>query len=155
MLIRLCSDSLFNLADSLLNFSGILFSSAISFQVGVLGKLAGLLLDCAFDFVKLACCLIVRAGFHYDSLLCSVVVVDSLKSMDGYLHLDYLRPGKAFIGEISLSDAEPCINEYRTIGLLIAGRNCSPCSAQQGDQTQAGLAERLSESHQPMASRHG
>jgi hypothetical protein len=70
MLIRLCSDSLFNLADNLLNFSGILFSSAISFQVGVLGNLAGLLLDCAFDFVKLACCLIVRAGFHYDFLLC-------------------------------------------------------------------------------------
>src|ERR1039457_822803 len=68
--ICLCSDSLFNLADSLLNFSGILFSSDISFQVGVLGKLAGLLLDCAFDFVKLACCLIVRARFHHDSLLC-------------------------------------------------------------------------------------
>src|ERR1017187_1429679 len=64
LLIRLCSDSLFNLADNLLNFSDILFSSAISFQVGVLGNLAGLLLDCAFDFMKLACCLIVRAGFH-------------------------------------------------------------------------------------------
>ena len=73
MRVRLFSDSLFNLADSLLNFPDILFSSAISFQVGVLGKLAGLLLDCAFDFVKLACCLIVRAGFHRDSLLCLVV----------------------------------------------------------------------------------
>src|ERR1019366_3746522 len=102
MLIRLCSDSLFNLADSLLNFSGILFCSAISCQVGVLGKLAGLLLDCAFDFVKLACCLIVRAGFHRGSLLCSVVVVDSLKSMDGYSHLDCLRPGKPLFGEVSL-----------------------------------------------------
>jgi hypothetical protein len=39
-----------------LNFSGILFSSAISFQVGVLGKLAGILLDCAFDFVKQVGC---------------------------------------------------------------------------------------------------
>jgi len=38
MLIRLCLDSLFNLADSLLNFSGILFSSAISFKVGVLSS---------------------------------------------------------------------------------------------------------------------
>src|ERR1035437_1358206 len=73
MLIRLCSDSLFKLADSLLNFSGILFSSAISFQVGLLGKLAGLLLDCAFDFVKLACCLIFGAGFHHDYLLGLVV----------------------------------------------------------------------------------
>ena len=73
MLIRLCSESLFNLADNLLNFSGILFSSAISFPVGVLGNLAGLLLDCAFDFVEIACCLIVRAGFHHDSLLCYVV----------------------------------------------------------------------------------
>ena len=43
MLIRLCSDSLFNLADDVLNFSGILFSSAISFKVGVLRELAGLL----------------------------------------------------------------------------------------------------------------
>ena len=63
MLIRLFSDSLFNLADNFLNFSVILFSSAVSFQVGVLGKLAGVLLDCAFDFVKRACCLIVRARF--------------------------------------------------------------------------------------------
>src|ERR1022692_202712 len=73
MLVRLFSDSLFNLADSLLNFPGILFSSAVSFQVGVFGKLARLLLDCAFDFVEIACCLIVRAGFHHDSLLCLVV----------------------------------------------------------------------------------
>ena len=70
MLVRLFSDSLFNLADSLLNFSGIIFSLAVSRQVRVAGKFAGLLLDCAFDFVKLACCLIVRAGFHHDSLLC-------------------------------------------------------------------------------------
>ena len=73
MLVRLFSDSLFNLADNFLNFSGILFSSAISFQVGVFGKLARLLLDCAFDFVEIACCLIVRAGFHHDSLLLLVV----------------------------------------------------------------------------------
>src|ERR1019366_1394456 len=86
MLIRLCSDSLFN-------FSGILFSSAISFQVGVLGKLAGLLLDCALDFVKLACCLIVRARFHHDSLLCSVVAFGSLKFVNVSLRLACLRPG--------------------------------------------------------------
>ena len=70
MLVRLFSDSLFNLADNFLNFSGILFSSAVNFQVWVFGKLARLLLDCAFDFVEIACCLIVRAGFHHDSLLC-------------------------------------------------------------------------------------
>ena len=154
MLIRLCSYSLFNLADDVLNFSCVLFSNAISFQVGVLRDLAGLLLDSAFDFVKVAGCLIFCARFHRGSLLCSVVVVDSLKSMDGYSHLDCLRPGKALFGEVSLPDAEPCIDQYLTIGLLIAGRNCSQGSAQQGDQTQAGLAERLSEPHQPMASRH-
>src|SRR5664279_300140 len=80
MLIRLCSYSLFNLADDVLNFSGVLFSNAISFQVGVLRDLAGLLLDCSFDFVKLAGCLIFCARFHCGSLLCSVVVVDSLRS---------------------------------------------------------------------------
>src|ERR1017187_2847582 len=102
MLIRLCAYSLFNLADDVLNFSGVLFSNAISFQVGVLRELAGLLLDCAFDFVKLTCCLIFCARFHRGSLLCSVVVVDSLKSMDGYSHLDCLRPGKPLFGEVSL-----------------------------------------------------
>jgi len=35
--------------------------------------------------------------------------------------------------------------------LLKSGRNCSPRSAQQGGQAQAGLGERLSETHQPMA----
>jgi hypothetical protein len=43
--------------------------------------------------VKLACCLIVRARFHHDSLFCSVVVFDSLRSVDGSLRLDCLRPG--------------------------------------------------------------
>jgi hypothetical protein len=52
--MRLLSDSLFDLTDGVLNFSGILFSSAISLQVGVAGNFAGRLLDCAFDFVKLA-----------------------------------------------------------------------------------------------------
>src|SRR5664279_1159609 len=83
MLIRLCSYSLFNLADDVLNFSCVLFSNAISFQVGVLRDLAGLLLDCAIDFVKVAGCFIFCARFYRDSLLCSVVVVDSLKSMGG------------------------------------------------------------------------
>ena len=79
----LFSDSLFNLADKALNFASIFLSSAIGLQVGAAGKFAGLLPDCAFDFVKLACCLIVRARFHNDSLLCSVVVFDSLRSVDG------------------------------------------------------------------------
>src|ERR1039458_8653833 len=100
MLIRLCSDSLFNLADSLLNFSGILFSSAISFQVGVLGKFAGLLLDCAFDFVKLACCLIVRAGFHYDSLLCLVVGFCWLRSIESSLRLQCLDLVESSLGKL-------------------------------------------------------
>jgi len=152
--MRLLSDSLFNLADDVLNFSCVLFSNAISFQVGVVRELASLLLDCAFDFVKVTGCLIFCARFHRDSLLCSVVVVDSLKSMGGYSHLDCLRPGKTLFGEVSLPDSEPCIDQYRTIGSLIAGHNCSQGSAQQGSQTQAGLGERLSETHQPMANRH-
>jgi hypothetical protein len=69
--MRLLSHSLFNLADNVLHFPGILFSFAISRQVGIAGKFAGLLFDCAFDFVKLACCLILRARFHHDSLLCA------------------------------------------------------------------------------------
>jgi hypothetical protein len=68
--------SLFNPADDVLNFSGVLFSNAISFEVGVIRDLAGLLLDCAFDFVKLAGCLVFCARFHRGSLLYSVVVVD-------------------------------------------------------------------------------
>src|ERR1019366_3776845 len=93
MLIRLFSDSLFNLADKALNFASVLLSSAIGLQVGAAGKFAGLLLDCAFDFVELACCLIVCARFHHDSLFCSVVAFDSLRSVDGSLRLDCLRPG--------------------------------------------------------------
>jgi hypothetical protein len=42
-LIDLFAYSLFNLADDVLNFSGVFFSNAISFQVGVLRELAGLL----------------------------------------------------------------------------------------------------------------
>jgi hypothetical protein len=139
MVMYLLSYSLFNLAGNVLDFSGILFSSAISLQVRVAGKFAGLLPDCAFDFVKLACRLIVRAQFHYDSLLCSVVAFGSLKFVNVSLRLDCLRPGKALFGKVSLPDVEPCIDQYRTIGLLIAGRNCSQGSAQQGGQTQAGL----------------
>src|ERR1035438_10821462 len=100
MLIRLCSDSLFNLADSLLNFSGILFSLAISRQVGVRGKLAGLLLDCAFDFVEIACCLIVRAGFHHDSLLWSVVGFNLLRSIESSLRLQCQRLGRDPLGKL-------------------------------------------------------
>ena len=130
MLIRLCSDSLFNLADNFLNFSGILFSSAISFQVGVLGKLAGLLLDCAFDFVKLACCLIVRARFHHDSLLCLVVGFNLWRPIESSLRLERLRPGKDLFWEVSLPDVEPSIDQYPTIRLLKAGQNCASGRAQ-------------------------
>ncbi len=54
MVMRLLSDSLFDLTDGVLNFSGILFSSAISLQIRVAGNFAGLLPDYAFDFAKLA-----------------------------------------------------------------------------------------------------
>jgi hypothetical protein len=53
VLIRLFPGSLLNLADKVLNLARILFSSALIFQAGTSGKLASLLLDCAFDFVKL------------------------------------------------------------------------------------------------------
>ena len=49
MLIRLFSDSLFNLADKVLNFASIFLSSAIGLQVGAAGEFAGLLLDCALE----------------------------------------------------------------------------------------------------------
>ena len=147
----LLSYSLFNLAGNVLDFPGILFSLAISCQVGIAGKFAGLLPDCAFDFVKLARCLIFCARFHHDSLLCSVVVVDSLKSVDVSLHLDCLRPGKALLGEVFLPDAEPCVDHYPTMELLIAGSGCSQGCAHQSGQTQAGLGKCLSETYQPKA----
>src|ERR1039457_1737536 len=113
MVMRLLSYSLFNLANNVLDFSGILFSSAISLQVRVAGKFAGLLLDYAFDFVEFAGCFIFCAWFHHDSLLCSVVAFGSLKSVDVSLHLDCLRPGMALFGGVSLPDAEPRIDQYR------------------------------------------
>jgi len=70
MLIRLLPDGFFNLAEPVLNFAGIFFSPAISFQVRVLGELANFLLDSSFDFVELTCCLIVRARFHHEFLPC-------------------------------------------------------------------------------------
>jgi hypothetical protein len=53
MLIRLFSDSLFDLPGQVLNLSGILFSAAIRFHAGILGNVPDFLLDCTFDFVKL------------------------------------------------------------------------------------------------------
>src|ERR1035438_5857402 len=82
MLIRLCSYGLFKLADHVLNFPDTLFSSAIIFQVGVLGNFADFLLDCPFDFVELACRLIFRAWFHHDLLLCSVVGFNELRPIE-------------------------------------------------------------------------
>ena len=134
MWMRLLSYGLFNLAGNVLDFSCILFSPAISLQIRVVGHFPGLLLDCAFDFVKLAGCLIFCAWFHHDFLLCSLVAFGSLKSVAA-----------------CLPDAEPCIDQYRTIGLVIAGRNCSQRTERQGGQTHAGLGKRLSETHQPIA----
>src|ERR1035438_4997564 len=88
----LFSDSLFNLADKTLNFASIFLSSAIGLQVGATGKFAGLLLDCAFDFVELACCLIVCARFHHGSLLCWVVAFGSLRSVNGMRDVRRSRP---------------------------------------------------------------
>jgi len=72
--ICLISNNLLNLADNFLDFSGILLIPAVSLQVRISGKFAGLLPDCAFDFVQLACGLIVRALFHFDSRLIRWVV---------------------------------------------------------------------------------
>jgi hypothetical protein len=43
--MRLLSYNLFNLAGNVLDFPGILFSSAISLKVWVVGKFAGFLPD--------------------------------------------------------------------------------------------------------------
>jgi hypothetical protein len=102
MLVRLFSDSLFNLADSFLNFSVILFSSAVNFQVGVSGKLTRLLLDCAFDFVEIACCLIIRARFHNDSLLCSGVDFNCWKFIESRSRFDVCDPVKSSVSKVSL-----------------------------------------------------
>jgi len=62
-LLHLFAYSLLNLADDVLNLSDVLFSNAISFQVRVIRDLTGLLLDCAFDFVKRAVVLSSVLGF--------------------------------------------------------------------------------------------
>src|ERR1039458_1197902 len=103
MQVCLFSDSLFNLADNVLNFARVLFSSAVGFKAGVVGKLAGLLLDCAFDFVNLACCLIARAQFHGEVLLCSMVGFNRLRSIEISLRLEDPRPGKILLGRF------PCL----------------------------------------------
>jgi hypothetical protein len=41
-------------------------------------------------------------------------VLDSLRSVDGSLRLDCLRPNQALFGEVSLLDVEPCIDQYAT-----------------------------------------
>src|ERR1035437_3585422 len=130
MVMRLLSNSLFNLTDGVLNFSCVLFSNAISFQVGVLRDLAGLLLDSAFDFVKVAGCLIFCARFHRVSLLCLVVGFNLLRSIESSLRLECLRPGGDLFREVSLPDVEPSIDEYPTIRLLKAGQNCASGRAQ-------------------------
>ena len=106
----LFSDSLFNLADKALNFASVFLSSAIGLQVGAAGKFAGLLLDCAFDFVELACCLIVCARFHFSPLLGGCFRFVEVR--ERLLRFDCLRPGGP-LWEVSLPDIEPCIDQYR------------------------------------------
>ena len=43
--MRLGSDSLFDLADNVLDFAGVLFGHSVVFELSVLDNLAGLLLD--------------------------------------------------------------------------------------------------------------
>jgi hypothetical protein len=86
--------------------------------------------------VKLACCLIVRARFHHDSLLCLVVGFNLWRPIESSLRLECLRPGKDLFWEVSLPDVEPSIDQYRTIGLLIADRNCSSGRAQRASCTE-------------------
>jgi len=52
----LFSDFLFNLADNVQHLARNFLSLTISFQILIFCKLAGLLPDCALDFMKLACC---------------------------------------------------------------------------------------------------
>jgi hypothetical protein len=54
--------------------------------------------------VKRAACFILCARFHHDSLLCSVVVVDSLRCIEGYSHRDCPRLGKVLFGKAPLPD---------------------------------------------------
>src|ERR1035438_5812052 len=100
MQVCLFSDSLFNLADKVLNFARVLFSSAVSFKAGVVGKFAGLLLDCAFDLVNLACSLIARAQFHSDIPLCSMVRFNRLRFIEISLRLEGPRPGETRLGRL-------------------------------------------------------
>ena len=72
MLIRLSSYSLFDTPDPVLNFPGILFSSAVRLQVGIPGKLADPFLDYSFEFVESAFHFIFRAWFHIEYLLCFI-----------------------------------------------------------------------------------
>lgn len=44
-------------------------------------------------------------------------MLDSLRSVDGSLRLDCLRPSQALFGEVSLLDVEPCIDQYATLTL--------------------------------------
>jgi hypothetical protein len=88
--VRLRSDSFFNLADDALDFAGILLNHAIPFEFRIVREFADLLLHCAFQFVKLAYRLILHAGFYHDSLLCSVMGFGSLRSIEISLRLNYV-----------------------------------------------------------------
>src|ERR1017187_535135 len=63
-LVHLLFEYLFNLADFLLDFAGEFFVLAFGFQVGVVRDLSGFLFNVAFQFMKLAFDLILRARFH-------------------------------------------------------------------------------------------
>jgi hypothetical protein len=60
----LLPQELLDLADLFLNFAGSLFVFAFGFQLGILADFPCDLLEFTRHFVKLACCLVLRAGFH-------------------------------------------------------------------------------------------
>jgi len=106
MFVRLCSDGLFDLANNVLDFTCILFSHAISFKIGVLDDLAGLLFDCACRFVKLACRLVLCAGFHYDSLLFAVIGFGSSRSFEISLRHEHLKQAATVFQRIAFAERQ-------------------------------------------------
>ena len=98
MRICLFSGGLFDLADKVLNFARVLFSSAVRFKAGVVGEFAGLLLDCALDFVNLACCLIAGAEFHGEFPLSSMAGFNRWRSIEISLRLEVRGQEKCPLG---------------------------------------------------------
>jgi hypothetical protein len=69
--LYLLLEYLFDLADFPLDFAGEFFDLAFGFQVGVIRDLSGFLFNVAFQLMKLAFDLILRARFHSVSPLLS------------------------------------------------------------------------------------